>query len=82
MTNAIKTAISLPTETFRRGETLRRALRKSRSALYAAALESYFKAQELREKEDRYLAGYRKKPEKPDAWLTAAWMSGLEKEDW
>lgn len=82
MKNAIKTAVSLPAETFRRGEALRRSLRASRSALYAAALEAYFRAQDIREKEERYLAGYRKKPDLPDPWLTAAWMTGLEKEDW
>ena len=84
MNKTTKTAISLPTETFRHAEALRRKTGKSRSALYAAALESYFKASEVREKEARYEAGYRAKPESEAelAWVTAAGLAGLQKEDW
>lgn len=84
MSKTIKTAISVPVGTFRRAENFRRKTGKSRSALYSAALESYFKAQEVREKEARYEAGYREKPETEaeTSWITAAGLAGLDKEDW
>jgi metal-responsive CopG/Arc/MetJ family transcriptional regulator len=63
MIRNIKTAISLPIETYQRAEALRRKTRKSRSELYTAALQVYFKAQEVRESEARYAAGYQAKPE-------------------
>lgn len=61
--NTIKTAVSLPAETFRKAEALRRKSSKSRSSFYAEALEAHLRAQELREMEARYEAGYRAHPE-------------------
>lgn len=84
LTVAVKTAVSLPAETYRRAEALRRKARKSRSALYAEALEAYLKALETREKEARYEAGYRAMPETrhETAGATKASLASLELEDW
>ncbi|MBI5881534.1 MAG: hypothetical protein HZB91_00285 [Elusimicrobia bacterium] len=84
MKKSIKTAVSLPEDTYRRAESLRRKNGASRSALYASALQEYFKALEVRDAEDRYAAGYRAAPEDPadlKAWAKAA-GSALGKEDW
>lgn len=70
----IKTAVSLPAETYFKAEKLRKKLGKSRSAMVADALAQVVKAAETREAEDRYAAAYRLKPETPeeiaelDAW--------------
>lgn len=81
---AAKTAISLPAETFERAERLRRVLGKSRSELYAMALDAYFGALEVRELESRYAAGYSAKPEsvKEVEALTRASAEALPAEDW
>ena len=84
MKRTVKTAVSLPEETYRRAESLRRKNGASRSALYAAALQEYFRAMEVRDKEDRYAAGYGAVPEDPvelNAWAKAA-GEALGKEDW
>ena len=87
MNQTIKTSVTLPTETFRRAESLRIKTGKSRSSFYAAALERYLKAEEDREKEARYEAGYRDLPETPEeiadlkGFLTLS-LQTLEKEDW
>lgn len=84
---AVKTAVSLPAETFQRAEALRRKEGKTRSALYAEALEAHLKALEVRELEARYEAGYRKHPETEaelaeiDAFAKLSAQS-LEPEDW
>lgn len=84
MKKSIKTAISLPQETYRRAEELRRKTGKSRSELYANALSAYFGVQELRDREARYVAGYQAMPESvPEAQaLVKASASAFEPEDW
>ncbi len=84
MDRSIKTAVSLPAETYRRVEAVRRKSKQSRSALYAQALEAFLKAQEVREMEARYEAGYRAKPETKAEieWATQASLTALEPEDW
>ncbi|MFH1725437.1 MAG: hypothetical protein ABII00_12570 [Elusimicrobiota bacterium] len=81
---AVKTAISLPSGTYERAEALRRENGQSRSELYAAALQVYFKALEVREKEARYVAGYRDKPEDIDeiAAVARAGAAAFPREDW
>lgn len=87
MTKVIKTAISLPEETFRKAEASRRKAGQSRSELYAKALEAYLRAQELRLADEQLAEAYRKHPETPAevaevrafAKLSA---KALEKEDW
>ncbi|MDE2292964.1 MAG: hypothetical protein KGL53_12855 [Elusimicrobia bacterium] len=59
----MKTAVSLPQDTFRRAERLRRRRRLSRSALYARALETFMRASEVREREAVHAAGYQAAPE-------------------
>ena len=63
MPKRVKTAVSLPEATFKRAEILRLKNGVSRSALYAAALQEYFKNLEVREMESRYSAGYAATPE-------------------
>lgn len=84
MPKSVKTAVSLPAEIFERAEALRRRKRKSRSGLYSAALEAFLKAEEIREKEARYEAGYRKHPEDPAELepLLRLSLEALPKEDW
>ena len=58
----IKTAVSLPAETYRKAEKLRKKLGKSRSEMIADALAGVIKAEETREKEERDNAAYAKNP--------------------
>jgi hypothetical protein len=59
----MKTAFSLPAPLFRAAEAKRRKTGLSRSALYARALAAYLRADQVREHEARYEAGYRENPE-------------------
>lgn len=88
MTKTIKTAVSLPRATFERAESFRRKKRRSRSGLYATALDAYLeaclKAEEIRELEARHVEGYRRQPEDPaeiEPLLRLA-LQSLPKEDW
>jgi metal-responsive CopG/Arc/MetJ family transcriptional regulator len=63
MAKTVKTAVSLPAAVYRKAETARKKQRQSRSGLYAAALETYLAALEVREQEGRYAAGYKATPE-------------------
>lgn len=66
MEHSVKTAISLPAETYQRAEAARKKAGKSRSELYAQALNGFLRALEVREMEASYEAGYRKHPERPE----------------
>lgn len=81
---SVKTAVSLPAETFRQAETLRRRLGRSRSRLYAEALQAYLRGAEVSEREERYAEGYRRIPEdaKEEAALTKLASKALQGEDW
>jgi hypothetical protein len=74
----------LPAAVYRKAESARKRQRRSRSGLYAAALETYLAALELREQEARYAAGYKATPE--DLAEIAAGVEAslpvLGKEDW
>lgn len=59
----MKTAFSLPEPLFRAAEAKRKRSGLSRSALYARALEAYLRADQVRELEARYEAGYREAPD-------------------
>lgn len=63
MSNTVKTAFSLPDALFREAEARRRKAGLSRSALYARALAAYLRADQVREREALYEAGYRDVPE-------------------
>jgi metal-responsive CopG/Arc/MetJ family transcriptional regulator len=84
MVRTVKTAVSLPVETFAHAEQIRKKNGKSRSELYADALKDYFRQLEIREIEARYAAGYKAKPENL-AEISAGARAGfkvLAKEDW
>ncbi|MEK7767440.1 MAG: hypothetical protein AAB368_14520 [bacterium] len=80
----VKTAISLPSETFALGEKLRRKTGASRSGLYAVALRAYAEQLTLREAEARYVAGYAAHPEDAAASEGAlkAWAKSQRSERW
>jgi metal-responsive CopG/Arc/MetJ family transcriptional regulator len=71
---AIKTAVSLPAETYAKAEKIRKRLKKTRSEFMADALTRLVKSIETKEAEDRYAAAYKAMPETPeeiaeaDAW--------------
>lgn len=81
----IKTAVSLPAETYQKAEKLRKSLGKSRSQLFADALNRMIKSIEIREAEEREAAAYKAHPETADehrGWekrLAEAWDFG---DDW
>ena len=58
----IKTAVSLPAETYNKAEKLRKKLGKSRSQMISDALAAVIKTEEVREKEARDNAAYAKNP--------------------
>jgi metal-responsive CopG/Arc/MetJ family transcriptional regulator len=62
----IKTAVSLPTETYLKAEKLRKTLGKSRSEMVADALAALIKTVETREKEAQDNAAYARNPETPE----------------
>lgn len=79
-----KTAVSLKKEVFERAESIRKKTGMSRSALYAAALESYFATWEVKEKEAQYAAGYARYPENVaelEAFHQAS-LASFDKETW
>lgn len=88
MEHSVKTAISLPAQTYQRAEAVRKKAGKSRSELYAQALDGFLRVLEVREMEARYEAGYRKHPEtreevaEIEAWTRAAAESWDPKDKW
>ena len=58
----IKTAVSLPAETYMKAEKLRKKLGKSRSQFIADALAGVIRTEEIHEKEARDNAAYAKNP--------------------
>jgi len=84
MGKTVKTAVSLPAETYAHAEQIRKKNGKSRSELYADALRDYFHRLKIREIEAKYAAGYKAKPEDL-AEISAGARAGfkvLGKEDW
>jgi metal-responsive CopG/Arc/MetJ family transcriptional regulator len=81
----IKTAVSLPAETYLKAEKLRKKLGKSRSAMVADALLEMIKGIEIKEAEERDAAAYKAMPETEDehrGWekrVAEAWSLG---DDW
>lgn len=59
-----KVAISLPTETYKQVEYLRRRMKLARSAAVLQALHLWLRQKHERELEERYAAGYQRKPER------------------
>jgi predicted DNA-binding protein len=84
MGQVVKVAISIPREKYQRAEQLRKRTGRSRSALYAEALDGLFAALAIRELEAQYAAGYRAHPEN-DAEIEELLKSSsavLGKEKW
>lgn len=84
MAHAVRTAISLPLEDYRRMEFLRKKLEKSRSEVFREAIRAWFRHMQTAELERRHVDGYRRKPEEPaemDALLKAG-LAGMARERW
>jgi metal-responsive CopG/Arc/MetJ family transcriptional regulator len=64
MANAVKVTVSLPEDLHRAVERRRRARKQSRSQFFRNAVLSVLRAEDEREAADRYVEGYRKRPEK------------------
>jgi len=79
MTKVAKIAISLPVETLRAVEDIRKSSGVSRSALIREAVEHWLRARETSPQDQRYIQGYLKTPEPNDqtgavaAAATARW---------
>lgn len=78
----VKTAVSVSAAIYNRVEALRRKAKKSRSAIYAEALEKLIKAEEARVADEEYALAYRRFPEtKQERAEAAAWLA-LSMESW
>ena len=82
----VKTAVSLPAETYMKAEKLRKKLGKSRSEMVAVALAQLIKQIEIREKEAEDDAAYKKNPHtraeiKEIVAMSAPAMEQLAKEE-
>lgn len=81
----IKTAVSLPSETYQKAEKIRKKLGKSRSEMVAQALAKMIKEIEIRELEERYVAAYKAMPETPaEIAELGAWPleSPADRDEW
>lgn len=61
--NTARLTVTLPREVFQRVEKEKKKRCVSRSAFVDTALEEFFRREDETEKEARYIAGYKKKPE-------------------
>lgn len=79
-----KFAVSLPLETFRMIEQLRRQSAQGRSEAVQEALRLWIQKKEDEERERRYVAGYKKIPEKVSASepFYRAGLSSFDRESW
>ena len=78
----MKTAISLPDDLFRKGETAARKLRMSRSQLYAAALSEFLERRRASSITKRLNKIYSKESSEVDPALLAAQIRSLDKDSW
>jgi metal-responsive CopG/Arc/MetJ family transcriptional regulator len=81
----IKTAVSLPADTYHKAEKLRKKLGQSRSEMVANALDELIKGAQTREAEEKDAAAYKALPESEEehrGWekrVADAWNFG---DDW
>ena len=78
----MKTAVSIPDEVFAKVERLARRARRSRSAVYSAALREYVARHapdEVTEAMDRVCAAV---TDDPDGFVTTAAQRVLERTEW
>jgi metal-responsive CopG/Arc/MetJ family transcriptional regulator len=79
MKRTSKVAISVPLETLRKLERVRRKLGKSRSAAIAMALDEWLRGQEPSEEDRRYVEAYLRRPERAEEtgalaeWAISHW---------
>ena len=79
---AMKTAISLPDDLFRRAEATARRLGLSRSEFYARAIAEYLKAQQGNSITERLNELYSRETAQVDPGLDRAQTESLEKQEW
>ena len=78
----MKTAVSIPDEIFERAERLVRRRRRSRSELYAAALEEYIARHAPDEVTDTMNRMCEEAGDEEDAFLAAAGRRALSRVEW
>ena len=78
----MKTAVSIPDEIFRRAERLARRARRSRSEVYAAALDEYVARHAPDEVTDTMDRVCEEVGDEEDAFLAAAARHVLERVEW
>lgn len=80
--NSAKVAVSIPAETLRAVERARRREGLSRSAVFAQAVESWLQGRTVGDADRRYMEGYLRKPERPDALAAVASAATASWEPW
>ena len=78
----MKTAVSVPDDLFRLGETAARRLRVSRSQLYATALAEFLHRQRANAVTERLNEVYSRRKAKVDPLLHRAQLSSVDKDSW
>jgi predicted transcriptional regulator len=78
----MKTAVSVPDDLFRLGETAARRLRVSRSQLYATALAEFLHRQRANAVTERLNEVYSRRKAKVDPLLHRAQLSSIDKGSW
>jgi len=78
----MKTAVSVPDDLFRLGETAARRLRVSRSQLYATALAEFLHRQRANAVTERLNEVYSRRNAKVDPLLQRAQVSSIDKDSW
>ena len=78
----MKTAISIPDDTFREADALARQLGISRSQLYARAVEQFVEARRSESITERLNAVHDKQDSRLDPVVDALQLSALPHEDW
>lgn len=79
MNRAVKVAISLPAETLEAVEAFRKRTGKSRSAVFAEAVEAMLAPQRMDDRDRRYVEAYLRRPARQEdtapvaAAAVAAW---------
>jgi metal-responsive CopG/Arc/MetJ family transcriptional regulator len=66
MKSVAKVAVSIPVQTLRSLERVRKKARRTRSAAVTEAIERWLAAEEVGEADKRYVEGYLRKPERID----------------
>jgi hypothetical protein len=84
MSRAEKVAFTLPAQTFRGLERVRKRLRLNRSEAISQAIAIWLGTHDGDPRIEAYLRGYRTHPDDPkDAVaLVEAWTDGMDCEDW